>query len=70
MPYQSPAPKVSTVKASVMIPPDTLRTIDQACRILGRSRNSWLFGLVLEHLPELAAEADARLTRLRRRNEK
>jgi hypothetical protein len=53
-----------------MIPPDTLRTIDQACRILGRSRNSWLFGLVLEHLPELAAEADARLLRLRRRDVK
>jgi hypothetical protein len=50
-----------------MIPPGTLATIDQACHVTGRSRNAWIWGLVLEHLPELCAEADGRLRKIRGR---
>lgn len=67
MSYQNPKPKVTKVKASVMIPPGTLATIDQACHVTGRSRNAWLWGLVVEALPQLCDEADARLRRIRRR---
>jgi hypothetical protein len=67
MSYQSPKPKLPKVKASVMIPPGTLATIDQACHVTGRSRNAWIWGLVLEHLPELCSEADTRLRKIRGR---
>lgn len=65
--YQSPVPKLPKVKASVLVPPDTLAVIDMACHVTGRSRNAWLWGLVLRHLPELAAEADAIRSHLRGR---
>lgn len=66
MSYVSPVPKLDKVKAGVHVPPDMLATIDQACHVLGLSRNSWLFGLVVLHLPELTGQADARMALVRR----
>lgn len=66
MAYVSPVPKLEKVKAGVHVPPEMLQTIDQACHVLGLSRNSWLFGLVVMHLPELTGQADARMALVRR----
>lgn len=38
---------------------DTLSLVDKCCGVLGRSRNSWLEGLIQANLVALGKEADA-----------
>lgn len=59
MAYANPRPKRDRVKAGVWVRPETLTLVDRLCGVLGRSRNSWLEGLIQRNLVPLAKEADA-----------